>query len=178
MDSSDKRRSLDIIAHACPVPVIALDGGGNVRIWNATAERLLGWKESEVIAKPLPTVPAGGGLPVEVEPDELVVVVQEEGPGAGERPRPHPFLEAIMHGGLGSERAGHGPPLGTGAQHPDHAIEQGAVVRAGPTWFFAGLDHYQQGREARPQCVIRTPNGWVIFGRSSGHRVRRKGCHG
>ncbi len=67
MDSSDRRRALEIIAHACPVPVIALDGGGNVRLWNATAERMLGWKESEVIAKPLPTVPPGGGLPVEVE---------------------------------------------------------------------------------------------------------------
>lgn len=58
---------MEIIANTCPVPVIALDRGGNVRIWNATAERLLGWKESEVIAKPLPTVPAEGGLPVDIE---------------------------------------------------------------------------------------------------------------
>ncbi len=71
MNSSDRRGALEIIAQACPVPVIALDGGGNVRIWNATAERLLGWKESEVIAKPLPTVPAGGGVPVEVEVQHL-----------------------------------------------------------------------------------------------------------
>ncbi len=67
MDSSDKRRAFEIIAHVCPVPVIALDSGGNVRIWNATAERLLGWTESEVIAKPLPTVPPGAELPVDIK---------------------------------------------------------------------------------------------------------------
>ncbi len=67
MDSADRRHALEIIAHECPVPIIALDRSGNVRIWNTTAERLLGWKASEVIAKPLPTVPAGKQLPLDIE---------------------------------------------------------------------------------------------------------------
>jgi PAS domain S-box-containing protein len=66
MDSYDRKRALETIAQVCPLPVIALDGGGKVRIWNATAERMLGWRESEVIAKPLPTLPSGSKLPVEI----------------------------------------------------------------------------------------------------------------
>ena len=67
MNSSDRIRALEIIASACPVSVIAVDCIGDVRFWNAAAEQLLGWSESEVIAKSLPKVIPGCKLPVEVE---------------------------------------------------------------------------------------------------------------
>ncbi len=59
MNSSDRIRALEIIAFTCPVSVIAVDYVGNVRIWNSAAERLLGWRETEVIAKSLPAIIPG-----------------------------------------------------------------------------------------------------------------------
>jgi len=43
-----------------PLPIVVLDpdpGGGMVRLWNPAAEKLFGWKSSEVLGKPLPIVP-------------------------------------------------------------------------------------------------------------------------
>ena len=40
-----------------PVAVVAVDRQGNVVLWNATAERYLGWRKEEVIGRPLPFVP-------------------------------------------------------------------------------------------------------------------------
>lgn len=56
MNSSDRIRALEIIADGCPVSVIAVDYVGNVRIWNTAAERLLGWRQRDVIAKSLPAI--------------------------------------------------------------------------------------------------------------------------
>lgn len=67
MDSSDRKSALETVVHACALPVIALDAGGNVRVWNTAAERLFGWKEGEVISKPLPTLPDSSESAVETE---------------------------------------------------------------------------------------------------------------
>lgn len=42
---------------AFPLPAVLLDASGNVRSWNAAAERILGWRESEVVGRPCPAVP-------------------------------------------------------------------------------------------------------------------------
>src|SRR5215472_17009647 len=45
------------IATACPLGIVSLDLDGNVRMWNQGAERMFGWREAELLGKPLPTVP-------------------------------------------------------------------------------------------------------------------------
>lgn len=40
-----------------PLPAVLLDPSGNVRGWNAMAEHILGWRESEVVGQPCPAVP-------------------------------------------------------------------------------------------------------------------------
>lgn len=60
MDRPDIASALAIVAQACPVSVIALDLNGNVRIWNAAAQKLLGWHANEVVGKPLPALAPGG----------------------------------------------------------------------------------------------------------------------
>lgn len=45
------------IANACPLGIVSLDLDGNVRMWNQGAERMFGWTETELLGKPLPTVP-------------------------------------------------------------------------------------------------------------------------
>ncbi len=43
---------------ACsPIALISIDRDGKVLSWNASAERILGWSETEVIGKPLPSIP-------------------------------------------------------------------------------------------------------------------------
>ena len=48
---------LHAIVEASPVPIIALDGAGHVRMWNPSAERIFGWSENEVVGRPNPTIP-------------------------------------------------------------------------------------------------------------------------
>jgi len=45
------------VVQASPVAITAVDSGGAVRMWNAAAERLLGWSEEEVLGKALPHIP-------------------------------------------------------------------------------------------------------------------------
>ena len=40
-----------------PLPVVGVDRGKRVTLWNAAAERLLGWPASEVLGQPDPSVP-------------------------------------------------------------------------------------------------------------------------
>jgi len=54
---------LHAIVEASPVAIIALDGDGTVRMWNASAERIFGWSEAEVVGHRNPTIPA------ELEPE-------------------------------------------------------------------------------------------------------------
>ena len=48
---------LHAIVEASPLAIIALDGDGTVRMWNASAERMFGWSENEVIGRQNPTIP-------------------------------------------------------------------------------------------------------------------------
>jgi PAS domain S-box-containing protein len=50
-------QTLEAIIQASPLAIIALDGHGHVQMWNVGAERLFGWRETEVLGQPLPTVP-------------------------------------------------------------------------------------------------------------------------
>lgn len=45
---------LQALVYASPLAIIGLDINGNVRSWNATAARLFGWSEEEVIGQPDP----------------------------------------------------------------------------------------------------------------------------
>ncbi len=44
---------------ASPLAVLVIDPEATVRLWNAAAEKLLGWTEAEVIGKPVPFIPQG-----------------------------------------------------------------------------------------------------------------------
>jgi len=48
---------LHAIVEASPVAIIALDGVGQVRMWNPSAERIFGWTENEVVGHHNPTIP-------------------------------------------------------------------------------------------------------------------------
>ena len=50
-------RRFTAVVEASPEPIIALDVGGNVTLWNAVAEEAFGWDESEALGGPLPLVP-------------------------------------------------------------------------------------------------------------------------
>jgi len=51
------RRANETSVYASPVPIIAADATRRVTLWNPAAERLFGWRESEVLGKPNPIVP-------------------------------------------------------------------------------------------------------------------------
>jgi PAS domain S-box-containing protein len=48
----------DVIA-SVPLAIIVCDLHGNVRLWSNAAERMFGWKESEVLGQPAPFIPDG-----------------------------------------------------------------------------------------------------------------------
>ncbi|MDI6854299.1 MAG: PAS domain S-box protein [Deltaproteobacteria bacterium] len=48
---------LQALINACPLAIMSLDTNGLVTAWNPAAERLFGWREQEVLGRPLPTVP-------------------------------------------------------------------------------------------------------------------------
>ena len=54
LPSSSDSALLSIILALAPLSVIAYDGSGRIVMWNAEAERLLGWSASEVLGKPAP----------------------------------------------------------------------------------------------------------------------------
>ena len=49
--------TLQTLIQASPLAIIALDLDLNIRLWNPGAERMFGWKESEVLGGYLPCVP-------------------------------------------------------------------------------------------------------------------------
>ena len=51
--SSDSAVLSSLLAHA-PLSVIAYDGMGRIVMWNAEAERVLGWPAADVLGKPAP----------------------------------------------------------------------------------------------------------------------------
>lgn len=52
-DDALLRRAID----ACPDGFVAVDRDRRIVLWNATAERLLGWSQDEVLGRPDPTIP-------------------------------------------------------------------------------------------------------------------------
>jgi PAS domain S-box-containing protein len=45
------------VIQASPVAIFTLDSDGIVRMWNPSAEQMFGWREDEVLGRPLPIVP-------------------------------------------------------------------------------------------------------------------------
>jgi PAS domain S-box-containing protein len=45
------------LIESSPLPIVVLTRTGEVTLWNPAAERLFGWKEEEVIGRPLPFIP-------------------------------------------------------------------------------------------------------------------------
>ena len=50
--------TLRALVDASPLAIVAIDREGKVEIWNPAAERLFGWRESEVVGSISPQVPA------------------------------------------------------------------------------------------------------------------------
>lgn len=50
---------LDALIRTSPVPVLGIDVEQRVIVWNPAAERVFGWKEEEVLGRPIPWVPPG-----------------------------------------------------------------------------------------------------------------------
>ena len=90
---------------------------------------------------------AVGGLPVEIEAHELILLLTGRS-RPGRIPPSAPILGSDHAHGRGPNAYGT-PPRSTDAQHSDHAVEQiPARLCAGSVRLRAGLDHHQQGREA------------------------------
>jgi PAS domain S-box-containing protein len=49
--------TLEALIQASPLAICALDPEGQVQMWKGAAEKIFGWKEQEVLGKPLPFVP-------------------------------------------------------------------------------------------------------------------------
>ncbi|WHZ21237.1 MAG: diguanylate cyclase/phosphodiesterase (GGDEF & EAL domains) with PAS/PAC sensor(s) [Nitrospira sp.] len=47
---------LTALVQASPVGIVILDAEGLCRLWNPAAEKIYGWREEEVLGRPLPTV--------------------------------------------------------------------------------------------------------------------------
>ena len=54
--------ALEMLIEASPLAVMGCDLAGSVTFWNQAAERMFGWKEEELIGRPVPMLP-GGFLP-------------------------------------------------------------------------------------------------------------------
>lgn len=68
LDETTTRRAtgavdaLEMLIEASPLAVMGCDLHGSVTFWNQAAERMFGWKEEELIGRPVPLLP-GGFLP-------------------------------------------------------------------------------------------------------------------
>lgn len=58
---------LRALVRDAPLAMVALDTARHVRVWNKAAEAIFGWREEEVLGRPLPHVPVGK----QAEHDEL-----------------------------------------------------------------------------------------------------------
>jgi PAS domain S-box-containing protein len=53
------------VVEASPLAIYSVNAEGTVRSWNSAARKLFGWKESEVLGRPLPAITAAGEPTVE-----------------------------------------------------------------------------------------------------------------
>lgn len=49
--------TLQTLIAAAPLPIVIIEPGCIVQLWNPAAERLFGWSEADVLGKPIPIVP-------------------------------------------------------------------------------------------------------------------------
>ncbi len=57
-EEPDERKALlQAVIYASRMPVVAVNTQGNITMWSPAAERLFGWKESEVLGRPSPLIP-------------------------------------------------------------------------------------------------------------------------
>jgi len=52
------------VVEASPLAIYSVNAEGTVRSWNSAARKLFGWRESEVLGRPLPAITAAGELTV------------------------------------------------------------------------------------------------------------------
>ena len=57
VDALQANPALRELIETAPLPVVALDTSGRVRIWNPAAARTFGWRRAEVLGRRLPFVP-------------------------------------------------------------------------------------------------------------------------
>ena len=55
---ADTLRMFESLVEASPLPIVSIDDGSRVRIWNRAAEELFGWRRADVIGQELPLVPS------------------------------------------------------------------------------------------------------------------------
>ena len=53
----EANQRLEAIIDSSPLPILAMDTGGIVMLWNSAAERVFGWKAQEVLHQPYPLLP-------------------------------------------------------------------------------------------------------------------------
>ncbi|MCT7959907.1 PAS domain S-box protein [Laspinema sp. D1] len=54
----ETNQTLKALIQACPLAVMVLDPTGNVKMWNRSAEKILGWTEAEAIGCQFPGIPS------------------------------------------------------------------------------------------------------------------------
>ncbi len=54
LELTTTQQALSSVFSASPVAIITLDADGRVVMWNAAAERMFGWKTSEIVGQPCP----------------------------------------------------------------------------------------------------------------------------
>ncbi len=57
--SREAREQLEMVVRGSPLAIYTRDLEGRLTSWNPAAEQMFGWKASEVLGKPLPSVPPG-----------------------------------------------------------------------------------------------------------------------
>ncbi len=54
----DTNQRIQALIQASPLAILSLEPDGRVKTWNEAAQKMFGWSATEVIGKPLPTVPS------------------------------------------------------------------------------------------------------------------------